>query len=43
MDTIQDEAKKQIKDIEGQYKTVFEERMNEVCIIVFLHIFYKNA
>ena len=30
MDKIQDEAKKQIKDIEGKYMEAFEERMTEV-------------
>ena len=29
MDNIQDEAKKQIKEIEGKYMEAFEERMNE--------------
>ena len=30
MDKIQDEAKKQIKDIEGKYMEAFEDRMSEV-------------
>ena len=30
MDTIQEEAKKQIKDIEGKYMDAFEERMTDV-------------
>lgn len=41
MDTIQEEAKKQIKDIEGQYKTVFEERMNEVSQFDRKHIIFN--
>ena len=36
MDTIQDEAKKQIKDIEGKYMDAFEVGKHDLTVVKFI-------